>query len=350
MAITRVSGKNTIKHYHHRSPPSSQTHNLLMNVIAGGIVEGADYLGVRLSGFTVKAYSPNPGGSITFGLGAFIHAGPGSSGDYRGISVEETDDVVLDGADVATGTALTLWGWVNDSSISGANENAFYRVTATSSPPVPHAVPLSSTVDGDVAGAYHWVPQGGAGLLEQSARIDAIIDAGGSPRDFHHIALNYHAVRSEYHVMTWCDFGAVDGRLGMWIPSAGDATKFDTDNRQLKMGTTIVVSMPFVSSAFEVTGSPGVYRSLASVRAVWSELDMDGNEPLPTPKYDSVISVLDTAGSPIMSFSGTADFDVDKPISPLYSLAPPNKISVRIQPANAANRVFMRMVLLGRLV
>lgn len=350
MSIVRTT--NTLKHMRHRTLHSGVPFSHALNALAGGANAALVRKGVRLSGFQVTEYYPVGhalGPKLVFNLGAFIQAS--SSGDYRGLIAEEKASITVNGADVAAGVELTLWGWVNNADVSGVDVNAYYKVTATVSPPISHAVPLAHTKMGDEPGAFHWVPDGGASLLDQSDRIDSIISSGGTTRDFVHVAMNYHAAHPEYLFMTFQDFGSDNGELGTWTPTGGDESKFDTDNRQLKRGVTVTDSLPFDADAFEISDSPGTYYELSSARAIWMCQRYSGDVLLPEPVLDATVSIRNQGGDELITISGPTDYDTDVPIDPVFapfSLAAPNHMVVRIVPATPADDLFLRCIVLFR--
>lgn len=357
MATTRT--QHTVKRMHFRSPHTPAAFNGVFNCFAGGIQPNPPSKGVRISGFDIVEYVPNSGlndGHLTFDIGAFVHAD--TSGSYRGLQVEENAQITIDGTDVAAhgvaGLALTLYGWVNDPSVNGANRDAFFKVAATGSPPVSHAVPLWSTLNGDLEGAYHWSPEGGVGLIDLNTRIDDIVSAGGTTRDFVFTAQNYHAVHSEYQFMAFQDFGGVLGENGIWLPIAGDNPKYDTDNRVLKRGTVVTESAPFEAALFDqaTLGDPplGSYFKLAGARAVWLERVYSGDVLQPDPVFDGTVSIVDELDATVLSFSGQAEHDVDKELSLVVDLAPPKALRIRVEPSDPANSLFMRCIVLLRVV
>jgi len=332
--------------------------NRALNALAGGAttVEGCPG-GVRLSGFEVTDYTPTSAsaatdGSITFNRGAFMHSGNTTGLSYLGLIGEETAPITLSLGDVEnwqdTSKGLSLWGWVVDGSVAGVDMNAYFKVTETDSPPIAHAVELARTEDADLTGAYHWRPIGGASLCEINTRLQNIVSAGGSTRDFYHIAQNYHDAHAGYTHMTFQDFGSVDGKHGAWVPVAGDFNKFDTDNRELKRGTAQTQSQPFPASAFLIPGGGGTYYKLDAVRVVWLEQNYVADVPQPDPVYDSTIELLDGAAV-LVSITGEAEYDTDQELDGgQLQLSAASDLSVKIIPATPADQKFMRCILLMR--
>jgi hypothetical protein len=224
--------------------------------------------------------------------------------------------------------------------------NAYFQVTASDSPPIGHAVPLASTILGGTAGAYHWRPVGGVGLIDLNDRIDNLLSGGGTTRDFVVIAQNYQAANSSYAFMTFSDFGGVLGEYGAWIPTPGDEAKYDTDNRQLEQlgASNYTVSLPFDSDIF--LKEDLTYYSLVGVRVLLVAVDETDGVIDPGLVFDSTVSILDQNGIELASIQND-DYDTDVTITS-FSLEPPNSIRVKVKCASDTSRI-LRVIVLGRL-